>query len=157
MKLYELTQTYQTILDLDIDQESLETALESLNDTLEEKANSIGKVISQLNAESAAYKTEIDRLNAKKKQSESKVESLKEYLDFAFKSMNVSKLETPLYKFSYRKSESVFIDNLEEIQEQYKRTEVVISVDKTSIKSAIKAGLEVKGAHIEEKQNLQIK
>lgn len=157
MKLYELTQVYQAILDLDLDQESLDTALESLNDTLEEKANNIGKVISQLQAESAAYKTEIDRLNAKKKQAESKAEGLKEYLDFAFKSLNVTKLETPLYKFSYRKSESVAIDNIDEIQDQYKRTEVVVSADKTSIKSAIKAGLEVKGAHIEEKQNLQIK
>jgi seryl-tRNA synthetase len=157
MRLYELTQTYQEISDLDLDQDSLEAVLESLTDTVQEKADNIGKLITQLEAESVAYKHEMDRLANKKKQNDTKIEGIKTYLDFNLKAMNIQKLETPLFKFSYRKSESVVIDDLEAIADEYKRVKTVVDADKTSIKSALKNGLQVTGAHIEEKQNLQIK
>lgn len=157
MKLYELTQAYQAILDLDIDQDSLDLALQSLDDTLQEKAENIGRLIAQLEAENVAYKNEIDRLLAKKKANDQKQMKIEEYLDFNLKAMGITKLETALFKFSYRKSESVVIDDLELIPEAYKRVKTTVDADKTTIKSALKNGLLVGGAHIEEKQNLQIK
>ncbi len=157
MKLYELTATYQEILDMDLDSDSLETVLASLTDTVQEKAENIGKLIAQLNAEAEAYRVEIDRLATKKRMTESKVDQVKSYLDYNLKQMGIYKLETPLFKFSYRKSDSVVIDDSEAVGVDYKRFETVMSIDKASIKKALKSGLAVTGAHIEEKQNLQIK
>jgi len=157
LKLYELTQTYQDILDLDLDIESLETVLGSLTDTVQEKAENIGKLIAQLNAEAEAYRVEIDRLNTKKRMAESKADQVKSYLDYNLKQMGIAKLETPLFKFSYRKSESVVIDDTEALNDTYKRFKTVVDIDKVAIKLAVKNGLVVTGAHIEEKQNLQIK
>jgi len=157
LKLYEITQTYQDILDLDLDSDSLETVLASLTDTVQEKADNIGKLIAQLNAEAEAYRVEIDRLNTKKRMAESKADQVKSYLDYNLKQMGIAKLETPLFKFSYRKSESVVIDDTEALNDTYKRFKTVVDIDKVAIKLAVKNGLVVTGAHIEEKQNLQIK
>ena len=157
MKLYQLTATYQDILDLDLDSDSLETVLASLTDTVQEKAENIGKLIAQLNAESEAYRVEIDRLATKKRMAESKADQVKSYLDYNLKQMGIAKLETPLFKFSYRKSESVVIDDTEALNDTYKRFKTVVDIDKAAIKLAVKNGLVVAGAHVEEKQNLQIK
>jgi len=157
LKLYEITQTYQDILDLDLDSESLETVLASLTDTVQEKADNIAKLITQLEAESIAYKVEMDRLAAKKRQNDSKSEQIKSYLDYNLKQMGIAKLDTPLFKFSYRKSDSVVIDDTEALNDTYKRFKTVVDIDKVAIKLAVKNGLVVTGAHIEEKQNLQIK
>ena len=58
---------------------------------------------------------------------------------------------------SFRKSEQVAIDNEADLPEEYKREIVTIKPDKTAIKSAIKAGKGIPGAHIEECINIQIK
>jgi len=157
LKLYEITQTYQDILDLDLDSESLETVLASLTDTVQEKADNIAKLITQLEAESIAYKVEMDRLAAKKRQNDSKSVQIKSYLDYNLKQMGIAKLDTPLFKFSYRKSEQVVIDDSDALNDTYKRFNTVVDIDKVAIKLAVKNGLVVAGAHIEEKQNLQIK
>ena len=157
MRLYELTATYQEILDMDLDSDSLETVLASLTDTVQEKAENIGKLIAQLNAESEAYRVEIDRLTTKKRMAESKADQVKSYLDYNLKQMGIAKLETPLFKFSYRKSEQVVIDDTESLNDTYKRFKTVVDIDKAAIKLAVKSGIVVTGAHIEEKQNLQIK
>jgi len=61
-----------------------------------------------------------------------------------------------LFKLSFRKSESVKIDNEELIPNIYVREELVSTVNKKELKQALKNG-EVPGCHIETKQNLQIK
>ena len=144
-------------MDLDLDQESLDMALESLEDTVQEKAENIGRIIAQIDAENAAYKTEIDRLSAKKKSNEQKSMRVVEYLDFNLRAMEITKLDTPLFKFSYRKSEAVVVDDITLLTEMYTRTKTVVEADKSEIKFAIKSGIEVPGAHVEVKQNLQIK
>ena len=58
-------------------------------------------------------------------------------------------------KISFRKSESVEIDNVEELEDRFKR--VKVEADKTAIKQAIKSGKEVKGARLVENNNLQIR
>jgi hypothetical protein len=71
--------------------------------------------------------------------------------------LNYSKIETDFGTFSFRKSESVDIENATLIPKEFTTTKIEIYPDKTAIKKAIKEGKIVPGAVLLQKQNLQIK
>lgn len=70
MNLYELTETYKNLLDLDLEEEELQGHLKNIEDEIEVKAENIAKVLKDLEAESEVYKKEIERLSDKKKSTE---------------------------------------------------------------------------------------
>ena len=78
-------------------------------------------------------------------------------IDYLLKLFKIEKMQTEINELSYRKSEAVILTDEEAIPSEYKKEKLTISVDKTEIKKAIKAGTEVPGAIIETRQNLQIK
>jgi len=53
-------------------------------------------------------------------------------------SFQKDKLETNLYKISYRKSESVEIINEEMIPQEFMKEKTTVAPDKTAIKEALK-------------------
>ena len=71
----------------------------------------------------------------------------------------IHKIETNEYSFSFRKSESVNIDSFvfDTNNEEFNRTTIKVEPDKTAIKKALKDGVEVMGASLESKLNLQVK
>ncbi len=157
MKLYELATTYQEILEMDLEGEQLDEMLSILEDDVADKAENIAKVMRTLEVEGVAYDDEIKRLQAKKQACTKKSTRLKDYLDVMLKSMEIKKLDGKLFKFSYRKSESVKLTDESKLPELYVKTKTTTSADKTAIKKALKAGEVIEGAEIEVKQNLQIK
>lgn len=66
------------------------------------------------------------------------------------------KLKTARVSVSYRNSESVTIDDLGSLTEEYIRIPEP-QADKTAIKKAIKAGKEVTGAHIETSRSVIVR
>lgn len=66
-------------------------------------------------------------------------------------------MQTEINELSYRKSEAVILTDEEAIPAEFKKEKITVSVDKTEIKKALKAWLEVAGASLETRQNLQIK
>ena len=156
MKLYELTEVYTTLLNLDTEEQDLNAAMESLQGTVVEKAEGILKVMKSLEAEEQAFQNEIDRMKELQTKLKNKRESMKDYLSYNLQSMDIQKLDAGLFKLSFRKSESVVIDNQEELPKEYIKVKTTESPDKTALKKALKNG-EVPGCHIQVKQNLQIK
>ena len=68
MNLYELTDSYQKILQLIEDGgEGLEDTLESITDAIEDKADGYGKVIKNIEAQIEAIKNEEKRLADRRK------------------------------------------------------------------------------------------
>lgn len=100
---------------------------------------------------------EIKRLSELKQAHERKVVSIDKQVDYLLKLFKIEKMQTELNELSYRKSEAVVFTDEALIPAEYKKEKLTISVDKTEIKKAIKAGTEVPGAEIEVRQNLQIK
>ena len=82
------------------------------------------------------------------------VERCKAYLAGA---LYGEKFETPRCKISWRKSEVCNVLSMEEIPDEYKRTKVTVDADKTAIKKAIKAGMEIPGAEVIQKLNMTLK
>ena len=157
MKMYELTEAYQNLMELDLEPEQLQEALASIQGDIAEKAENIAKAMRTMELEENALTEEINRLQAMVKTRKNRRESLKSYLDMNLKAADVKKLEAGTFKFSYRKSTSVKIADEDAIPEEYKTEKVTVSVSKNDIKKALNNGVVIPGAELEEKQNLQIK
>ena len=159
MKLYELAENYNELLALldneEATAEELADTLDGINDAIEVKVDNICRVRKYLECKVEVYKAEAKRLTALAKQAENNADSMKNYLDEQLKRMNIKKMDTELFKLSYRKSDSVNVIDLDAVPEQYKK--ITIAADKTAIKKAIKEGAEVAGAELVTNQNLQIR
>jgi len=156
LSLYELNETYQQLLTMDIEENDMIAALNSLEGDIKDKANNIGKVINSLKAEQLVYENEIKRLQAKLKTSKTKETNLKDYLSNNLQSMGIGKLECELFKYSFRKSTSLEIDDNTLIPAEYKESIVTEKIDKAAIKKKFKTET-VPGCHLVEKQNMQMK
>lgn len=153
MKLYEIDKAILECVDQEtgeiIDTEKL-SELQMQKDT---KVENIALWIKDLLAEADAIKNEKNKLAERQKTAENKATSLKKYLEYV---LSGDKFKTPKVSISYRKSESVTILNGCEIPKKYlKYSEPTI--DKLSIKKAIKDGEKVPGVELTINQNIQIK
>jgi CxxC motif-containing protein len=137
--------------------EELEQALTLNKENLQTKGTNYGLIIKQLDGECAIIDSEIDRLSLLKKSRAKTVEKLKNNLSVAMQIFDIEKIETPLLKISFRKSETCEIDDAALIDKKYITEKTTESIDKTAIKAAIKAGEIVVGARIQENKNIQIK
>lgn len=122
----------------------------------EDKLNNIQDLKIEFEAKIEAVKSKIEYLNNRKKSFERNINNL---TNLQLMLLNNQKIETNEYLFSFRKSESVSInDILFDIKdERFNKTTVKVEPDKTAIKKAIKDGISVDGASIETKMNLQVK
>ena len=104
-------------------------------------------------AEAKAIKEEEEKLAKRRRSCENAAQRCKEYLKQA---LGGEKLKTARVSVSYRNSESVTIDDLGSLTEEYIRIPEP-QADKTAIKKAIKAGKEVAGAHIETSKSVIVR
>ena len=159
MKLYELAENYNELLALLDNEEATAEDLADTLDAIEEdfncKINSICKLMRNLEADEKAFKEEATRLSDCAKRAKEKREYLKEYVDVTLKSVGLKKVETELFKLSYRKSKAVNITSFEELPDDFLK--VTTTIDKAGIRKALTEGEEVAGAELVENTNLQIK
>lgn len=164
--LYTITQNFSELLDYrnqaieENDQEQLnmiESALEITKDNFKEKADNYVKFIRSQELESKLIDEEIKRLTDLKKSKESKATNLKDRLSNSMQSIGFDKFDLGLFKLSFRKSESIDVQDLDILLDDFKRVKTVIEADKIAIKTAIKSGQEVLGATLKESFSLQIK
>lgn len=154
MNIFEIEQEILNCVDSETGEIIDFEKLNELQIAREVKIDSVASWVKQLNAESVAIKEEVTNLQSRQKQKEKKAESLKGYLSLV---LNGSKFESSKNVISYRKSKSVDITNESLIPEDYIKEEVVYKYNKTDIKHALECGLQVPGAELIEKQNIQIK
>lgn len=160
--LYQIEQEYISLANQIIDNEGelteeLETALMINQEQLEQKGKGYGYIIKDIEAEIDAIDVEIKRLSAMKKSRTNAVDKLKTTLSDAMQLFQISELKTPTLKISFRKSESVEVEEIGLLDAKFVKVVATYSADKTAIKEAIKNGEEVVGAVLKTNQNLQIK
>ena len=135
----------------------LEQALQITQDELESKGISYGYIIRKFETETDIIDAEIKRLQALKKAREKSSERLKERIKSAMELFDIQKIESPLLKLSFRKSESVEVEDINNLPAMYKTIKVTETADKRLIKSALETGKEIEGCRIVINNNLQIK
>lgn len=160
MKLYEIPKAIEQATNM-IDEDGVITEewlalLDNAENTLTEKADNIWIILQEKDNKIDAIKKEIERLNNRKKKEEKQKEQLKDYLSKNIFDLSPDWIQWERFKFSFRKSESVEIEDMENIPKSFIDVKVTEVVNKKSIKEAIKEWIKVKGTKIETKYNLQI-
>lgn len=162
LRLYNIQQEYISLAEQIIDNdgllsEEMEAALQINKDQLENKSQCYGFIVRQLEGECDMIDNEIKRLEAMKKSRGKTVDRLKESVSKAMQLYEIDKIETPTIKISFRKSESIEIEEESLIDEKYMTVKTTKTPDKKAIKEAIKAGEIVLGVTLKENQNIQFK
>nr|DAS94904.1 MAG TPA: resistance protein [Caudoviricetes sp.] len=154
--LYELTGQFLDIYNMDLDDETKADTLESIdwNSDYEEKVENYIKVIKNNEADIEARKNEIKRLTELNRADERKNERMKEVLKESMDLTGHERVDTKLFKVSFRKSEAVEVDDLL-LPESYKVA--TWKPDKKRLKEDLKNGLEIIGATLVERKNLSIR
>ena len=124
---------------------------------LETKAVDYSIAILQLNAWVEIADKEAKRVTAIKNAYKKTSETLKQRITDAMERYDIKEVKDATIKVSLRKSVQTIIDDLDQVPKQYKTVKVETTPDKTAIKKAIQEGEIIEGAHLEEKNNLQIK
>lgn len=166
MNLYEINDKIIEAFDLAIDPETGELLdeeaydrLNQLQEDFEEKVYNLALYVKDLKAQAIALKAEKEAFQRRQKAAERRAESIERYLQNA---LNGQKRTYTRAAISFRKSEAVVIENEDEFIRFYPGREFVKekierSVDKTCVKGLLKQGEILYGAHLETRQNIQIK
>lgn len=166
MKLYELTNDYLALLNAidndEIPEEAIADTLEAITAGIEEKADSIACLLKNLDADIVAIKAEETRLAERRKAKEKSIERIKQYLSESLQNAGIDKVETARNRITFRKSEAVeIVDEVFIKWAQMHRDDLLTyaepKANKTAIKSALKDGIEIVGAELRIKNNIQIK
>lgn len=154
--LYELTGQFLDIYNLELDEETKLDTLDSIdwNSDYENKVENYIKVIKNIESDVEARKNEIKRLTELNKADEKKKDHLKETLSTSMTLTGHERVDTPLFKVSFRKSQAVEVDETV-LPESYKVA--TWKPDKKRLKEDLKNGLEIIGASLVERKNLSIR
>lgn len=163
--LYNLTTEYQNLYNKLIESAdddgvvdiAISQALAVKEKEFTEKAVAVATVYRKFDNEIALYDQEIKRLQDYKKRLEKCRNRVKENLSVACQSVGIEKIDGMYANISFRASESVEIDDLSLIPETYLVKTIKLEPAKNLIKAAIQSGIDINGAHIEKKKNIQIK
>lgn len=171
MKIYPVNEQLEMLMESFIDpdtgeitvtEEEMQAAIEQMQMDFEDKIVELRNEYINLSAEAKAIKAEKEKLAIRQKRAEDAAERLKRWLAYLLKG---EKFQKDACTISYRRSEEVKYDNDDPEKFvlwadknfpsllNYKQPEP----SRTEIKKAIKAGLQVDFAHIESKNNIQIK
>lgn len=154
--LYELTGQFLDIYNMELDEETKLDTLDSIDweTEYETKVENYIKVMKNLEADVEARKNEIKRLTELNKADEKKKEHLKDTLSASMMLTGHERVDTPLFKVSFRKSQAVEVDEAV-LPEAYKVA--TWKADKKRLKEDLKNGLEIIGASLVERKNLSIR
>lgn len=159
--LYQLTNNYETVLNMlydeDADEEMILDTLEAIEGEIEDKANNYAKIIKELEAKQNARKEEAKRLTESAKVFENRVKALKSNLFNSMKATGKTKFATDLFSFNIAKNggkQTLTIDG--EVPEEYTKT--ITENDTDKIRQALEKGEKLTFAHFEPRgESLRIK
>ena len=152
MNLYEINHEIMSCWDEETGEILDVQKFDAMQMALEDKLESIGCYIKNLEAEAAALKVEEDAFVARRKRVEKKAASLKNYLSGYLQGCP---FETLRVKISFRKSESLEVSESAVVPEEYLKHKVEVNI--SELKKAVKSGLVLDGVQLIQKQNISVK
>lgn len=157
MNLYELSQNYLAVQDMELDEDTLRDTLDSIEEAWEDKAENIVKLIRTVEADEQALEAEEKRFNARKKTEGNKKQFLKRYLEEMMQLTGKTKFKAGVFNISIQNnppSVEVFDEAL--LPKQF-LMEQPPKIDRAGIKELLKAGEEVPGAELKQTKGLRIR
>lgn len=162
--LYDIAREYREaadkLADLDLPPEAIEDTLESLSGDLEVKATNTAFVIRNLEASAAAIKEAEAQMAARRKAIENRAARVRDYLLANMMVAGIQKIECPFFKLSVRDNPpavEVYEPGLVPGEYMRQPEPPPPSPDKTAIKEALRAGVDVPGCKLTIGKRLEIK
>ena len=123
--------------------------MESIEGEFEEKALSLISVVSNMDNDVSAIKTEIERLTNRKKAIENRQKSMKDYLKTNMEASGISKIKCPLFTITLAKGRDIVqIDDLDKIPTDYIDIKTSMTPIKKEILAALKEGEKIGGVSL---------
>lgn len=161
MSLYELTNDLAELLEMSVDEVSIEekeAIEEQIMELIKNKSENTIKFLRNLESMIKATKEEEERLKEYRKSQEKKYDNLKSYMIDCLIKADMKSFDTKLGRVSLRKSPASVEVDLDLLPEDFKIEKVTYSADKKTIKKLLQSGEKVQGAKlIENKYGLTIK
>lgn len=162
--LYELTSDlmalYEMADDPDVDAEALADTIEAVEGAIEVKADGYARVIAQLKADMSAIKAEEERLNSRRKAIDKSVEQITKRLKDSMIATGKTSIKTVNFSFGIRKNPPA-VKIAEGITAEDVPTEFIKygkpTIDNAKVKEALKKGVSIEWARLEQGESLQIR
>lgn len=131
-------------------------ALDTLIAERDTKIENIALYIKELEAEATAIKAEADKLSKRAKATQAKADRLKNYLSCNLIANGDRNFSTARCKIGFRSSTVVEVDE-DTIPKMYLTEKITYAADKKAIKAELESGVDIPGATLVKKDNIQIK
>ena len=162
--LYEIAAEYRENLaklnELDLDEQTIADTLESIGGDMQVKATNVGFAIRNIESLAAQIKEAEAAMAARRKALEARAEHVREYLLRNMVACEMTKIESPYFVISVRKNPpKVVIDDPEAVPAEFWRQPPIPApeLDKKKLAEDMKAGVVVKGSHLESGMSVLIK
>ena len=160
--LYDIDQEILDCVDLETGEILDGEKLTALQMEREKKLECVALWVKDLKAEAEAVKAEADKLTARKKALDNKIDSIKTWLLAA---LNGEKLKTPRCNVYQTHSQKVVIDDEKALIDMFMGSSFgekflrmkEPEIDKNALKDSMKQGYEYEFAHLEETESVVIK
>lgn len=157
MNLYELSNNYLKVLEMDLDEDTLRDTLDSIEGTWEDKAEAIAKIIRMKIAKKQAVASEKTRLASMEKTLGNDIQFLKQYTEDNMRLIGKTKFEAGIFSFAIQKNPPCVEIFDEALLPKRFLIEQQPKIDKTAIKELLKQGEEVPGAKLKQTEGLRIR
>lgn len=162
MRLYDLSEQYETLLELaseDPDNEQLQEYLSGLEGKIEEKVENTIKVVRSLEAQAQAIEAEEKRLQTRRTTIEKNAQWLKENLATFMKRLELEKVNGELFTVSLQTNPPKVnvIDEFLIPQKYYVTPAPVPKLQKKEIIEAWKQGKDIPGVQVVQDKSLRVR
>lgn len=161
--LYQLSAEYETafltMIEMDIDEQSMMDTLEGLEGTLLVKMANVGALIKNLEAEAEMIGKAIDRIKAREKALTNKAGRLKDYLKDNMKKAGIPKVKAVDATFTItllKDNASLKIEDETKLPDKYVIRWCDKTIDNAMLKTDLEAGEIIEGATLDYKPGLRI-
>lgn len=162
MRLYDLSEQYQMLLDMASDDptnEQLQEMINGLEGKIDEKIENTIKVVRALEAEAKVIKEEEDRLKSRRTSIENNATRLKEYVEIIMKRMKLEKVEGQLFTVSLQSNppKVIVLDEFHIPQKYFVMPQPVPQLQKKEIIEAWKNGADIPGVQVVQEKSLRVR
>ena len=143
------------LTDSDVDEQTWFDTLDSIDALVDDKIENISLFIKEKKSDIDQIDDLVKTLQAKKAVINRSVDWLKDYIAKAMETTGKDKYKSTLNSIYFMKTKSVDVVNEKEIPSKFKK--VIQSIDKKSLKEALKNGEAVSGAELKVSKSLVIR
>lgn len=157
MNLYELSQNYLAVQEMDLEPETLKDTLDSIEDAAVDKIEKLVRVMRNNEGDINSIKLEEERLKKKRQSLENYNKFFKQYIEDTMRLMEKTRLKAGFFNLAIQNnppSVEVFDEAL--LPERF-LIEQPPKIDRAGIKELLKAGEEVPGAALKQTEGLRIR